>query len=74
MLNAPQSTLTVDEESPWPGGLAKGLWKARPVTPLTRCGIAFAKNTPPKKYERMKPFHSQVTLLVVFVILTTPSA
>lgn len=35
-LSIPQSTLTVDEESPLPGGFAKGLWKGRPEMPLVR--------------------------------------
>jgi hypothetical protein len=36
---------------PLTGGFANGLWKGRPITRLTRCGIAFARNRPPKKYE-----------------------
>jgi hypothetical protein len=50
-LKKPHSTFTVDEEKPWPGGFAKGLWKGRPIIPLTRCGTALARKTPPKKYE-----------------------
>jgi hypothetical protein len=43
--------LTVEEESPCPGGFAKGLWKDRPIMPLTKCGTAFAIKMPLKKYE-----------------------
>jgi hypothetical protein len=32
----PQTTLTVDAESPLPGGLAKGVWKGRPIVPATK--------------------------------------
>jgi len=35
-LRNPQSTLTVEDDSPVTGGLAKGVWKDRPVTPLTK--------------------------------------
>jgi hypothetical protein len=48
-LRKPHSTFTVEDESPWPGGLANGLWKGRPITPLTKCGMAFVKKAPPKK-------------------------
>jgi len=48
-LKKPQSTLTVDDESPCPGGLANGLWNDLPIIPLTKWGIAFARNAPPKK-------------------------
>jgi hypothetical protein len=48
-LQNPQTTLTVAEESPWPGGFAKGVWKGRPIVPATKCGTAFAAKTPPKK-------------------------
>ena len=47
----PHNTLTVEEDSPSPGGLANGLWNGCPVTPLTQCGIALQKRQPPKKYE-----------------------
>jgi hypothetical protein len=29
---------------------AKGLWNGCPETPFTKCGTAFARNAPPKKY------------------------
>ena len=45
----PQITFTVEDERPFPGGLAKGLWKGRPITPLTKCGTALARKAPPKK-------------------------
>src|ERR1700733_13983683 len=35
-LKNPQTTLTVEEESPLPRGLAKGLWKGRPIVPATK--------------------------------------
>jgi len=50
-LENPQTTLTVAEESPRPDGFAKGLWKAHPMTPLTKCGTAFTAKTPAKKYD-----------------------
>ncbi len=49
-LKKPHSTLTVGGDKPLPGGFAKGVWKARPDTPLTTCGSALARNAPPKKY------------------------
>ena len=48
-LSDPHKTLTVDDDSPSPGGLANGLWNGLPEMPLTRCGIALARNAPPKK-------------------------
>ena len=48
-VKKPHSTLTVEEDSPSPGGLANGLWKGRPITPLTKCGTALARKAPPKK-------------------------
>jgi hypothetical protein len=50
-LKKPHNAFTVDEENPWPGGFAKGLWKGRPIIPLTRCGTELARKIPPKKYE-----------------------
>lgn len=47
----PQHTLTVGEESPRPGGFAKGVGNGRPVTPLIQCGAALARKMPPKKQE-----------------------
>jgi hypothetical protein len=44
--------LTVEDDNPTPGGVAKGLWKAWPEIPLPRWGIAFARKTPPKKYAK----------------------
>jgi hypothetical protein len=48
-LKRDQSTLTVGEERPLPGGLAKGLGKASPQTPLTKWGTALARKRPAKK-------------------------
>jgi hypothetical protein len=48
-LKKPQSTFTVDEESPFPGGFANGLWNGSPITPLTKWGTAFVRKAPPKK-------------------------
>ena len=47
-LKKPHSTLTVDEESPCPGGLANGVWNGLPITPLTKCGTALTRKAPPK--------------------------
>jgi len=49
-LKKPQRTLTSADDNPSPGGDAKGLWKGRPETPFTKCGTAFVRNAPPKKY------------------------
>ena len=46
---APQ-TMTVEDDKPLPGGLANGVWKARPEIPLPMCGTLLARNAPPKKY------------------------
>ena len=51
-LNAPQRTFTIAQDKPSPGGDANGLWNGCPIIPLTKCGMALAKNAPPKKYER----------------------
>ena len=48
-LRNPQSTLTVEDDSPVTGGLAKGVWKDRPVTPLTKWGTPLARKAPPRK-------------------------
>src|SRR6185437_4201429 len=48
----PHRTLTIEDESPLPGGLANGVWKARPVTPLARWGIALARMRPPANQAR----------------------
>src|SRR5580692_3632947 len=53
-LKNPQTTLTVADGRPWPGGLAKGLCKGRPIAPETKRGIAFAAKTPPEKYAQAK--------------------
>jgi len=50
-LKVPHATLTVEDESPWPDGLANGLWKGSPMKPLTTWGIALERNAPPKKYD-----------------------
>jgi hypothetical protein len=49
-LKNPQSTFTVEDESPSPGGEANGLWKGLPEIPFTKWGTAFVRKTPPKKY------------------------
>ena len=48
-LNSAHTTLTVDEESPLPGGLAKGVGNLFPQIPCTKWGTTFAKNAPAKK-------------------------
>src|SRR6185437_5587258 len=48
----PHRTLTIEDESPLPGGLANGVWKARPVTTLARWGIALARMRPPANQAR----------------------
>ena len=37
------------DDSPLPGGLAKGVGKPFPEIPFTKCGTIFVKNTPEKK-------------------------
>jgi hypothetical protein len=49
-LKKPHRTLTIEEDNPIPGGVAKGLWKECPEIPLPRWGRALARNAPPKKY------------------------
>jgi hypothetical protein len=44
--------LTVEEDSPSPGGDANGLWNGCPEIPLPKCGSVFARKAPPKKYDR----------------------
>jgi len=51
-LNRPQSTLTVEEDKPSPGGDANGLWNGCPEIPLPRWGRVFARKAPPKKYAK----------------------
>ena len=51
-VDEPQRTFDVDDDSPTPGGEANGLWNGFPETPFTKCGIAFARNAPAKKYAR----------------------
>ncbi len=48
-LNVPQSTLTVGEDSPLPGGEANGVGNLCPQTPLTKCGTAFTRKAPQNK-------------------------
>ena len=48
-FSVPQSTFTIGEDNPLPGGEAKGVGNERPETPLTKCGIAFTRKAPPKK-------------------------
>lgn len=45
-LNRDQSTFTVGDDSPFPGGLAKGVGKPFPEIPLTKCGTKLARNIP----------------------------
>ena len=49
ILAQPQSTLTIAEERPIPGGLAKGDWNFLPAIPWVRWGMALIKKTPAKK-------------------------
>ena len=48
-LKNPQSTFINGDDSPLPGGDAKGLWNLRPEMPLRKCGIPLAKNRPAMK-------------------------
>lgn len=48
-VEKPQSTFSVEEDRPWPRGLANGVWKDWPIKPLRQWGSALASNTPPKK-------------------------
>ncbi len=48
-LKKPQTMLMREEDRPSPRGLANGLWKARPIVPLTKCGTALASTRPPAK-------------------------
>jgi ribosomal protein L44E len=50
ILSSPQTTLVVGEDKPLPGGLAKGVGNLSPEMPCTKCGNAFAKNAPDKKF------------------------
>jgi hypothetical protein len=54
-----QITFTRAEDSPSPGGLAKGVGNLLPDTPLVKCGIALAKKRPAKKLA-IKWYHSIV--------------
>ena len=58
MLKKPQSTLTVDEESPCPRGLANGLWNGRPIMPLdeVRDGVG-EEGAAEEVRQEMKPIH-----------------
>ena len=47
-LKKPQTMLTVDDDRPSPGGVANGLWNARPMEPATTWGMAFNRKAPPK--------------------------
>ena len=48
-LNKAHKTFVKGDESPWPGGLAKGVGKKFPEIPFTKWGTAFVKNPPAKK-------------------------
>jgi hypothetical protein len=39
----------VDDDSPWPGGDANGVWNALPETPATSYGTLLTGKAPPKK-------------------------
>ncbi len=49
IFNNAHSTFVTGEESPLPGGSAKGVGKALPEIPFTKCGTALARNIPAKK-------------------------
>ena len=53
-LNSPHSTLTKGDESPLPGGFENGEGNLLPETPCTKCGTAFARNSPAKKLARYR--------------------
>ena len=53
-LSVPQSTLTIGEDYPLPGGESNGVGNLRPDTPLTKCGTALTRKAPPKKYAMYK--------------------
>lgn len=48
-FNSAHNTFVRGEESPLPGGSAKGVGKELPEIPFTKCGTALAKNIPAKK-------------------------
>jgi len=47
-LSKAHKTFIRGDESPLPGGLAKGVGKGFPEIPFTKCGITFAKKVPAK--------------------------
>ena len=51
-LNNAQTTFTVGDDKPFPGGLAKGVGNLLPQIPITKCGTRFAKKAPAKKQAR----------------------
>jgi hypothetical protein len=53
-IQRPQSTFTIGEDCPSPGGEANGVGNERPDWPLTKCGTAFTRKPPPKKYSRSR--------------------
>jgi len=48
-LNKDHKTFIVGDESPFPGGLAKGVGNLSPEIPLTKCGTKLARNMPDQK-------------------------
>ena len=48
-LKSAQITFIVGDESPLPGGLAKGVGNLFPEMPCTKCGIILVKKMPEKK-------------------------
>ncbi|MEO8821744.1 MAG: hypothetical protein ABI267_02225 [Ginsengibacter sp.] len=48
-LKSAQSTFMAADDSPLPGGLAKGVGNLFPEIPCTKCGTILAKKTPEKK-------------------------
>jgi hypothetical protein len=49
MFKHAQTTFTVGDDNPLPGGLAKGVGKRSPEMPCTKWGTTFARNIPAKK-------------------------
>jgi hypothetical protein len=49
-LPSPQRTFTAGDESPLPGGFAKGVGKLTPDMPFTKWGTALARKRPAKRH------------------------
>ena len=48
-LTKDQTTFTIGDDSPLPGGFAKGVGNLLPDMPCTKWGTTFAKKAPAKK-------------------------